>query len=156
MPRAWGGHLLPVGRLTVKTLSVSISLALVLGLCAAPAHATVKCGGDPVYDPGADDPCHFTIPVSMPGAEATVYGRFYGSAATVREPSYLKDTADDGLDAYLWVRAVWRGETYEKQVAVASGPGAAVDAYSLFGSANAMYARVCVGAGTANCSPWTG
>ena len=143
-----------MGRLTVKTLSVSVSLALVLGLCAAPAHARVKCGGDPVYDPGADDQCHFTIPVSMPGAEATMYGRFYNWSPTVREPSFVKDTADDGLDAYLWVRVDWHGETREKQIAVASGPGATADAYALLGNADALYARVCVGAGTANCSPW--
>jgi hypothetical protein len=138
----------------MKMLSVSVSLALVLGLCAVPAHAWPKCGGDPVYDPGADDQCHFTIPVSMPGADATVYGRFYERAPMVREPSYLKDTADDGLDAYLWVRVDLNGETREKQIAVASGLGATVDAFALLGDADAVYARVCVGAGTANCSPW--
>ncbi|MGW6928911.1 hypothetical protein ACWGE0_02530 [Lentzea sp. NPDC054927] len=139
----------------MKKLSVCVSLALAVGLCVAPAaHAGSKCGGDPVYDPGADDQCHFVIAVSMPGADATVYGRFYDRAPLVLEPSYLKDTADDGLDAYLWVRADSHGETREKQIAVASGPGATVDARAIIGDADALYARVCVGAGTANCSPW--
>ncbi|WP_143467138.1 hypothetical protein [Lentzea kentuckyensis] len=138
----------------MKKLSVSVSLALVLGLCVAPANATVKCGGDPVYDPGSNDQCHFTIPASMPGAEATVYGRFYGRAPMVREPSYLKDTADDGQDAYLWVRIDSRGQEYDRQIAVASGLGATVNAQALLGEGDVIYARVCVGAGTVNCSPW--
>jgi hypothetical protein len=143
-----------VGGLTVKKLSAILVGALVLGLGVAPAHASVKCGGDPVYDPGANDQCNFVIPVFMPGAEATVYGRFYSRAPMVREPSYLKDTADDGLDAYLWIRADSHGQTQEKQIAVASGLGATVNASGLFGDADALYARVCLGPGTANCSPW--
>jgi hypothetical protein len=139
----------------MKMLSSITVAALAFGLCAAPAaHASAKCGGDPVYDPGAQDQCHFVISVSMPGADATVYGRFYDQAPIVREPSYLKDTADDGLDAYLWVRSDYRGGTNEKQIAVASGPGATVNVSSSGWSADAFYARVCVGPGTANCSPW--
>lgn len=108
----------------MKKLTASVALALAFGLCTAPlAHAN-KCNGDPVYDPGSNGPCTFAMAPAMPGAEATVIGKWIGRSPWIdAQYSYLKDTADDGLDAHLWVRYTIGSETREKWLAQASGAG---------------------------------
>ncbi|WP_439658967.1 hypothetical protein ACSHWB_42405 [Lentzea sp. HUAS TT2] len=92
----------------------------------------------------------------MPGASASVQGRFVRRNPVVHQPSYLKDTADDGLDAYLWLRITVDGQTQEKVVKRVSGLGATASVSSFtWGEADAFYLRVCVGEGTANCSAWS-
>lgn len=143
----------------MKRFAVSMAAALALGLCTTPAAHAGLCsgGGDPVYDPGSGDPCNFYIALAMTGAEATVHGRYMGRTPTVRQPSYVEDTADDGLDAYLWGRFVTDGQAREHVVAKASGLGATTTVGWLpVNDADAFYLRVCVGPDTTNCSDWKG
>lgn len=142
----------------MRKLALSAAVALALGLCTAPtSHAGICAPGDPVYDPGGDIPCTFGLAPAMAGAEATVHGRYLGRYPVVDQPSYVKDTADDGLDAHLWVRYVLDETTTEKPVAHASGLGATATVSSFpFGSADAFYVRVCVGPDTTKCSAWHG
>lgn len=141
----------------MKRLSASVAVALAFGLCAAPAADAGNCeGGDPVYDPGSNSPCNFVVAPVMAGAEAYVHGRYFGQTPQVYGPSYLKDTADDGLDAYLWARSTSGGETREQPVARASGLGVTTDVTRLpLGYVGTFYLRVCVGEGATNCSDWT-
>lgn len=141
----------------MKKIPATIAVALAVGLCTAPAARAGHCEiGDPVYDPGSNSPCNFAMAPVTPGAEAYVHGRFMGQFPHVQPPSYLEDTADDGLDAYLWLRTVKAGETRERWVNRASGAGATEDVNSFtWGDLDAFYLRVCVGEGTANCSAWS-
>lgn len=145
-----------MGGLSVR-LPVALAAALVAGLVTAPAALAGNCeAGDPVYDPGSNSPCNFAVSPVLPGASAVVHGRYFGSSPMVYQPSYVKDTADDGLDAYLWVRAVVAGQPREKPVKQASGPGATTTVSSLgMDVAGDFQLRVCVGEGTANCSDWS-
>lgn len=143
----------------MKRLSAAVAVALAFGLCAAPAARSAGCAGegDPVYDPGSNGQCTFAVGPVMPGAEASVLGRFYGMTPIVRQPSYLEDTADDGLDAYLWVRSVRLNETHEKWIARASGLGATTTVGSLgIEVVDEFHLRVCIGPDTTNCSAWHG
>jgi hypothetical protein len=146
-----------MGGLTVKKLSAAIAAALALGLCVTPAAHAGKCTGDPVYDPGSNDACNFALAPAMPGAEAKVWGRWFDRQPHIyREYSYVKDTADDGLDAFVWVRFVVGSDTQDKLLARASGPGATAEISLIFAPlVDAFYTRVCVGEGTTNCSAWS-
>jgi hypothetical protein len=142
----------------MKRTTVSMAAALAFGLCTAPSALATGCDGeigDPVYDPG-DVVCTFGVAPAMPGAEASVHGRYYGRYPLVSESSYLKDTADDGLAAYLWVRTVVGETTEEKWIFRASGAGATTTVTNNWSDSDAFYLRVCVGEGTANCSDWRG
>lgn len=145
-----------MGGLTVTKLSAIVVGALAFALCTAPAAHAFKCGGDPVYDPGVEDKCNFTLALAMPGAEATVHGRWYDRQPIIdASSSYVKDTADDGMDAYLWVRYVKGRETRDERVGRASGPGATASVRTaLDANVDSFSMRVCVGEGTANCSDW--
>jgi hypothetical protein len=142
----------------MRKISSSMAAALVLGLCVVPAAHAGKCGGDPVYDPGSNGGCNFAVAPAMPGAEARVWGRWYDRQPFIDPAySYVKDTADDGLDAYLWMRWVRGAESGEKVLALASGPGATTATSLTFApTADAFFVRVCVGEGTATCSDWRG
>jgi hypothetical protein len=142
-----------------KKLSAVLALVAAAGLCAAPtAQAGVCPPGDPVYDPGAEGPCNFAMAPAMPGAEATVIGRWIGRSPWIDpQYSYLEDTADDGLDANVWVRYTIGAETGEKWLAQASGPGATVSfRWPLAPEVDAFHTRVCLGPDTTNCSAWHG
>ncbi|MEU3646072.1 hypothetical protein AB0E59_21995 [Lentzea sp. NPDC034063] len=144
--------------MTMKKTALGFALALAFGLCAAPSALAAGCGedpGDPVYDPG-DTVCTFGMAPAMPGAEASVHGRYFYRYPRVDESSYLKDTADDGLAAYLWVRTVVGGTPTDKWIFRASGAGATTTVTNNWPDADAFYLRVCVGEGTANCSDWRG
>jgi hypothetical protein len=140
----------------MKKLSASVALALAFGLCTTPlAHAS-RCIGDPVYDPGSQGQCYFAVAPAMPGAEATVKGRWYERSPFVDpELSYVKDTADDGMDANLWVRYTEGSETRESWLGSASGLGTTTAVRWAFApSMDSFSARVCVGPDTTNCSEW--
>jgi hypothetical protein len=145
-----------MGGLNVK-LTVALAAALVAGLVTAPVALAGNCeAGDPVYDPGSNSPCNFAVSPVTPGASALVHGRYFGTLPSVYQPSYVKDTADDGLDAYLWVRSTVDGQPREKLVKQASGPGATTTVSGLgWDIAGTFQLRVCVGEGTANCSAWS-
>lgn len=141
----------------MRKLSLSAALAVAFGLCTAPsAHAGPCTGGDPVYDPGSNSPCNFAMAPATTGAEAIVHGRYFGRTPVVYQPSYVKDTADDGLDAYLWVRYVRGDTTTEKPIEHASGLGATTTVSAFLEDADAFYLRVCVGPDASNCSAWLG
>ncbi|PWK87039.1 hypothetical protein C8D88_104200 [Lentzea atacamensis] len=141
-----------MGGLTVKKLSASLIAALALGMCATPAAHADRCIGDPVYDPGSGGQCYFAVAPAMTGAEATVKGKWFDRLPFIDpQLSYLKDTADDGQDASLWVR--W--EAGEKELARVSGAGATTEVRWPFApSMNSFSVRVCVGPDTTNCSDW--
>lgn len=136
----------------MRRLSAALAAALALGLCTAPGAYAGKCSGDPVYDPGSGGQCYFAMTPATTGAEATVIGKWFDRMPFIDpELSYLKDTADDGQDASLWVR--W--ETGEKELARVSGLGATTAFRWAFApSTNSFSVRVCVGPDTTNCSDW--
>ncbi|MEV6236207.1 hypothetical protein [Lentzea sp. NPDC051838] len=137
-------------------MALSVAAALLLGLCAeSTAHAR-RCSGDPVYDPGSNGPCYFAVTPFLPGGEATVKGKWFERMPFIDpQLSYLKDTADDGLDAYLWVRYTDGTETNEKWLARASGPGATVEVRWPFAPMiDSFSTRICLGPNTATCSDW--
>jgi hypothetical protein len=143
----------------MKKLTVSVAAALALGALVAPAaHATC----DPVYDPGSVCPGRFVLsPTSPAGSEGHAEGQF-GPELTVslQKQTFVKDTADDGLDAHLWVLyGRWNGQQYKEPVAVASGAGAQtnVEWTSPAGVPVTWFqVRVCLGAGEDNCGWWVG
>lgn len=144
-----------MGGLTVKKLSFTVGLALAFGLCTAPMAHAAKCTGDPVYDPGGVGPCYFGLTPAMPGAEATVKGRWFDRMPYFDpQTSYVKDTADDGMDAYLWVRYTNGTRTSEELLARASGPGATAAVRPFAPFVDSFSVRVCVGEGTTACSDW--
>lgn len=146
----------------MKKLTMSIAAALVAGLfVTAPAQA----GCTPVHDPGSPCPFQFSMWFinDLPGVEAVLKGKFHeGTATTNTLFAYVKDTGDDGLDAYVWVRyEVYKngggGKVVETPIASASGVGVskpiewtspAEDRIDQF------WARVCVGPGETKCTPW--
>ncbi|MEU7477006.1 hypothetical protein AB0A63_13550 [Lentzea sp. NPDC042327] len=139
-------------------LSVSVAAAVVAGLCStAPAQA----GCDPVHDPGTGCSTTFQIDLYhvLPGASAVAKGTFIDKTPHIKAPSYIEDTADDGMAAHLWVRyfKIVPGGTQEvvKSIASASGMGTSTTVEWL--SADQMHRfwlRVCVGEGEAGCTPW--
>lgn len=141
----------------MKRFVVPIAAALTLGLVAAP---TAQAGCDPVYDPGSGCPGKFVVPTDLPGGEAVVVGNWVRYSAEVGYPSYVKDTADDGLDVHLWVLyRAWGGDKYKERIASASGLGATTDVMweSLPGvQVEWLQVRVCLGPGEDNCSRWVG
>lgn len=141
----------------MKKLSVTMAAALALGMLAAPA---AQAGCDPVYDPGSACPGKFVLNVATTGGEARAEGTFVEHSAAIRRPSYLKDTADDGLDVHLWVLyGRYDGDLYQEQIAVASGPGATTDVEWTTPAGMLVdwfQVRVCVGPDEANCSRWAG
>lgn len=143
----------------MKKPTVSMVAALALGMLVAPAaHATC----DPVYDPGSNCPGTFVVRPDTPvGSQAHVVGRFAEKLSVVlEERTFVKDTADDGLDAYLWViYGHWNGEKYKEPIAVASGSGVqtSVEWTSPAGvSVTYFQVRVCLGPGEDTCSRWVG
>ena len=144
--------------MTMKKMPAVLAFALAFGLSTTPsAQAGIDCGdgGDPVYDPGSPGKCEFAVSPVVPGGEASVRGRLSNGYAYAEPSSYLKDTADDGQAAHLWLRTVQFGLESEWVVATASGPGVAVGVSSAdWGQSEMFLLRVCVGEGTANCSGW--
>ncbi|WP_086667991.1 hypothetical protein [Lentzea kentuckyensis] len=143
----------------MKKLTVSMAAALALGTLVAPAaHATC----DPVYDPGSACPGKFVLRPDTPvGSEAYAEGQFATELSVVlRKPTFVKDTADDGLDAYLWVLyGPWNGTKHKEPIAVASGPGAQTDVEWVSPpgvSVTQFQIRVCLGPGEVTCSRWVG
>ena len=143
----------------MRKLTVSMAAALALGTLAAPAaHATC----DPVYDPGSGCPGRFVLDLDSPtGSEGYAEGQFAAELTVVlRKPTFVKDTADDGLDAYLWVLyGPYTGTKHKEPIAVASGPGARTDVEWTSPAGvfvTTFQARVCLGPGEANCSRWMG
>ena len=143
----------------MRKLTVAVAAALALGALVAPAaHATC----DPVYDPGSGCPGTFEMRPDTPaGSEAYAHGRFAAElSAVLDKQTYVKDTADDGLDAYLWVLyGQWNGTKYKEPVAVASGAGTqtSVEWVSPAGvSVTHFQVRVCLGPGEVTCSRWVG
>jgi len=147
----------------MKKLSVSVAAALVLGLGAAPsAQADGLCEppGDPVFDPGSECKVDFSMNPAMTGGSALVKGYYQRGTITVEAPSFVKDTADDGQAVHLWVRysvaEPFPPGTYESSIATVSGAGATKDVEWSYSFIEGFQARVCVGEGTTNCSPWRG
>jgi hypothetical protein len=143
----------------MKKLTVSMAAALALGVFVAPA-ARATC--DPVYDPGSGCPGRLVLyPDTPAGSEAYAEGQF-GPELTVslQKQTFVKDTADDGLDAYLWVLyGPWNGTQYKEPIAVASRSGARTDVE--WTSPAGVFVtwfqvRVCLGPGEINCSRWVG
>ena len=142
----------------MKKLSVSVTAAVVAGLClAAPAEATC----DPIHDPGTG--CSSTFHVDLyevlPGATALVKGSFVDKTPNIKAPSFIKDTADDGLDAYLWVRyfSLESGGYDEYRTVVGSASGVGVSSTVEWLAPHQMSKfrlRVCLGPGETTCSPW--
>ncbi|GAA3624566.1 hypothetical protein GCM10022267_08370 [Lentzea roselyniae] len=137
---------------------MSMAAALTLGAVAVP---TAQAGCDPVYDPGSACPGKFVAYTDLPGTEATAVGRF-DTKYTVElgYPSYVKDTADDGLDVHLWVLyGKWNGAKQTEPIAVASGLNAKTEV--VWESPAGVFVdwfqvRVCLGPGEDNCSRWVG
>ncbi|MBM7858929.1 hypothetical protein [Lentzea nigeriaca] len=141
----------------MKRFAVSMAAALALGVLVAPA-ARAAC--DPVYDPGSPCPGKFVIKVDLPGGETEVHGKWVEHSVALRAPSYVKDTADDDLDARLWVLyGKYNGVLYKEQIATASGLGAKTDVVWT-GPAdvvvNWFQVRVCLGTGEDRCTRWVG
>lgn len=141
----------------MKKLSVSMAAALALGVLVAPA---ASAGCDPVYDPGSPCGGKFTLKSDLPGGETLASGKFVEHGVALRAPSYVKDTADDGLDAYVWVYyGKYHGDMYREPIASASGLNAnkAVEWTSPAGVfVDWFQVRVCLGPGEDNCSRWVG
>ncbi len=147
----------------MKKLSMSVAAALILGLVAAPsAQADIICGppGDPVFDPGSECKVDFSMNPAMTGGSALVKGYYQRGTITVEAPSFIKDSADDGQAVHLWVRYSYAepfaSGPYEESIATVSGVGATKDVQWSASFIEGLEARVCVGEGTANCSPWRG
>ncbi|ANZ41255.1 hypothetical protein BBK82_40090 [Lentzea guizhouensis] len=142
----------------MKKLSVSVSAAVVAGLCfAAPAQA----GCDPVHDPGTG--CSATFQVDLynviPGGSALAKGTFVDKTPHVKAPSFVQDTADDGLAAHLWIKyfKIVPGGTQEVTRSLASASGVGTSTPIEWLSPDQMhrfYLKVCVGEGESNCTPW--
>ncbi|MEU3646073.1 hypothetical protein AB0E59_22000 [Lentzea sp. NPDC034063] len=143
----------------MKKLTASMAAALVLGVLAAPA-AQATC--DPVYDPGSGCPGTFVLnPEPVPGGVVHAEGQFAAElTVTLRRQTFVKDTADDGLDVHLWVLyGPWNGQQTKEPIAVASGLGAKTDvewASPAGVSVTWFQVRVCVGSGETNCGRWVG
>lgn len=143
----------------MKKMTVSMAAALVLGVLATPA---AQAGCDPVYDPGAACPGRFKIdPEPLPGGLIHAEGKFSTAQnVTLESGTYVKDTADDGLDVHLWVSyGPLSGARTQEPIAVASGLGARTDVEwtSPAGAfVHVFQVRVCVGAGEDNCGRWVG
>ncbi|MBM7858928.1 hypothetical protein [Lentzea nigeriaca] len=138
-------------------MSAAVAAALVLGVLVTPAADAAR---DPVYDPGAPRPGTFVLKAGLSGGETSVDGRFAERSVTLRLPSYVKDTADDGLDARLWVLyGKYNGVSYKEPIAIASGVGVKTDVVWA-APANVVVdwfeARVCLGPGEDRCSKWVG
>ncbi|MFS8104574.1 hypothetical protein LFM09_46480 [Lentzea alba] len=146
----------------MKKLSVVLSAALVLGLCGATSAQAGGCitlpPGDPVFDPGSSCKVEFSMNPAVAGASALVKGYTQYAEVTIAAPSFLKDTADDGLAAHLWVRAQYQEPMppgwYESRIASVSGSGSTKDIEWSAAYVEAFDVRVCVGEGTANCTEW--
>lgn len=141
----------------MKKLTVSMAAALVLGGLAAPA---AEAGTDPVYDPGSLSPSRFTMTRTKPGGEAMAAGAFVEYSLSFGGRSYVKDTADDGLDVYVWVQ-YGKEKAYTYQEPMGSASGLNVSKSFAWASPAGMYVdfvlvRVCLGPGEDNCSGWTG
>lgn len=150
----------------MRILSMSVAAALVTGVCvAAPAQA----GCTPIHDPGSACPSSFLITLTgeLPGADAVLRGKFHeGTAVVMRTgvPSYVKDTADDGLDVYAWVK--YRtfatgngGRIVETPIGSASGNGVTTTLEWISPDTDVIeefWGRVCIGPGTTQCSRWVG
>jgi hypothetical protein len=146
----------------MKKFSVVLSAALGLALCTAPSAHADPCGGheppgDPVFDPGSSCKVDFSVSLDVAGAYALVKGYTQYAAVHIEAPSFLKDSADDGLDAYLWLRTSHPEPfpgTYEYPIASVSGNGATKDIAWSNSQISGFDVRVCVGEGTAKCSEW--
>jgi hypothetical protein len=142
----------------MKKMTVSMTAALALGVLVAP---TAEADTGPVYDPGSSVPSRFAFAPSKPGGgEALVSGSFIDYGVTLDESSYVKDLADDGLEATLWVQyGKLLSYTYTERIATASGAGASTPV-TWFSPAHRnvdfIRVRVCLGAGEDNCSKWVG
>lgn len=141
----------------MKRFAVSMAAALALGVVVVP---TAQAGCDPVYDPGSPCGGKFALKNDMPGAEVLASGRFVEHGVALRAQSFVKDTADDGLDAHLWVLyGKWDGVQYKEPVASASGLNAKTDV--VWDSPAGVFidwfqVRVCLGPGETTCSRWVG
>nr|QEO74735.1 hypothetical protein [uncultured bacterium] len=141
----------------MKRFSVSMAAALALGVLVTPS---AQAGCDPVYDPGSPCGGKFTLKSEMPGGETLAVGKFVEHGVALRVPSYVKDTADDGLDVRMWVLyGKFGGAMYRE--AVASAPGLNVSTSVEWTSPAGVFVdwfqvRVCLGPGEDNCSRWVG
>ena len=147
----------------MKKLSFALSAALGLALCAAPSAQAGTCGihqppGDPVFDPGSSCKIDFSVSLEVDGAYALVKGYTQSRTVRIETPSFLKDTADDGLEAHLWVRTYFPDPMppgpYEELVTSISGNGSTIGVDWSADLVEAFEVRVCVGEGTAKCSQW--
>lgn len=143
----------------MRRMIVSMAAALATSVLVAPA-AQATC--DPVYDPGSGCPGRFVLqPEPVPGGEIYAEGQFAAElTVTLQRQTYVKDTADDGLDVHLWVLyGQWNGVKTKEPIAVASGLGAKTDVEwaSPAGVLVTWFqVRACVGAGEDNCGRWVG
>jgi hypothetical protein len=139
----------------MKTLSLAAALALGV-LVAPPAEA----GPDPVYDPGSLAPSRFAMSPKKVGGEAVAAGAFVEYSVSFGGHSYVKDTADDGLDVYVWVQ-YGKEKAYSHKEQMGSVSGLNVSKSFAWASPAGMYVdivevRVCLGPGEDNCSGWMG
>lgn len=124
---------------------------LVLG--AAPAHAERI----PIHDPGRLRPS-WQIDLSIAAGETKLSGTYVEKTIAIKAPSYVKDTADDGLDVYLWVwhsPAVAGGDPVVRPIASASGVGVSTPVEWVSPHEVTDFSvRVCAGPGESTCSAW--
>jgi hypothetical protein len=141
----------------MKRMTVSMVAVLALGVLVTPS---AQAGCDPVYDPGSPCGSRFALKSEKPGGETMAVGKFVESSVTLRATSYVKDTADDGLDAHMWLQyGKYNGAMYREQIAHASGLNA--NTVAEWSSPAGVFVdwfqmRVCLGPGEENCSRWVG
>lgn len=143
-------------------IAAGVAATVVFGMVTA-APAAFAC--DPVNDPGCQAK-YKSITTSAAGARSylSVERAMSEDSFLVKEHSYIEDTADDGLDAYLWIQydeVVPDGSgTVVKQVkqvmATASGLGGKTPVqWSGYPVQNVMF-RACNGPEEAQCDWWRG
>lgn len=136
----------------MKKLIIGVTAVLLVS-GAAPARAERI----PIHDPGRLKPSWQTTTTIEQG-EAQLTGTYVERTISVKAPSYVKDTADDGLAVYLWVShdpAVAGGDWVRRPIASAEGAGVSTPVEWVSPhEVREFRVRVCAGPGESVCSSW--